>query len=245
MARISYQSGAALCVTPVPPWKRALDILLAGSALICLAPLLVLIMAVVALGSPGPMFFHQRRVGLGGKEFLMWKFRTMHVDVDTSAHQRAVSREIATHGPLTKVDTPAQLIPLGAWLRKSCLDELPQLLNVLRGEMSLVGPRPDPAYAAADYRPWHRVRLDVLPGITGLWQVTGKNRTTFRRMLELDRTYIRRCSLALDLSILLRTPGAILAELRSLPEPSQATPERSIVPPPAAPSAPAETAIER
>jgi lipopolysaccharide/colanic/teichoic acid biosynthesis glycosyltransferase len=201
----------------VPAWKRGLDVLGAAVGLLALAPLLAAIAALIAVVSPGPVFFGQRRVGRGGAEFTMWKFRTMRVGTDTQAHERAVSQEIAVDGRLTKANYASAYIPFGPLLRKSSLDELPQLFNVLLGTMSLVGPRPEPVYAVKHYHPWHRRRLDVLPGMTGLWQISGKNRTTFRRMLELDLAYAERQSLGLDLWILLKTPLVILEDLLGVP----------------------------
>jgi lipopolysaccharide/colanic/teichoic acid biosynthesis glycosyltransferase len=213
MARVRYRPGHTFFVKAFPPWKRALDLVVGVTALVCLSPLLAAVAVLIAVASPGPVLFGQRRAGLAGQEFTMWKFRSMRVGTDTAPHERAAGEEIATNRTLAKVDDRAQLIPLGALLRKSCLDELPQLFNVLRGEMSLVGPRPDPVYVARQYHPWHRLRLDVRPGMTGLWQVSGKNTTTFRQMLMLDLAYARGQSLALDLWILLKTPGAVLADL--------------------------------
>ena len=217
MARIAWRPAESIFVRRVPAWKRGLDVVGATVGLLALAPLFAAIAALILTVSPGPVLFGQRRVGRGGAEFMMWKFRTMRVGTDTRAHERAVSQEIATNGRLTKTDYTAEYIRFGPLLRKASLDELPQLFNVLRGEMSLVGPRPEPVYAVRHYQPWHRRRLDVLPGMTGLWQVSGKNRTTFRRMLELDLAYAERHSLRLDLWILLRTPTVILADLLGVP----------------------------
>ncbi|MFB3819069.1 MAG: sugar transferase [Candidatus Methylomirabilales bacterium] len=217
MARIACLPAEPIFARRVPVWKRGLDVLGAAAGLVALAPLLLVIAAAIAAVSPGPVFFGQRRVGRGGVEFTMWKFRTMRLGADTRAHERAVSQEIATNGLLAKADYSSEYIPLGRLLRKASLDELPQLFNVLRGEMSLVGPRPEPVYAVRHYQPWHRRRLDVLPGMTGLWQVSGKNRTTFRRMLQLDLAYAERHSLGLDLWILLKTPAVILADVLGTP----------------------------
>jgi lipopolysaccharide/colanic/teichoic acid biosynthesis glycosyltransferase len=235
MARIDHAPGHVFFVRPLPAWKRTADLLVAGIALVCVSPLLLALAILILAVSPGPVLFGQRRVGHGGKEFTMWKFRSMHVNTDTGAHERAATQEIAANGTLAKVEDRTQLIPCGGYLRRSCLDELPQLFNVLRGEMSIVGPRPEPVYAARHYETWHRLRLDVLPGMTGLWQVSGKNRTTFREMLLLDIRYTRHQSPALDLWILLKTPGVIVAEimdgLRATGSPRPACPPQQKDPP--------------
>jgi lipopolysaccharide/colanic/teichoic acid biosynthesis glycosyltransferase len=190
--------------------------------MLILLPGLVLLGAAVALvikcGSPGPVLFRQRRVGYRGQEFMLYKFRTMQVNVETESHRHYVEQLIKSQTPMTKLDErkDPRLVPLGGALRACGLDELPQLLNVLRGEMSLVGPRPCLPYEYEAYQPWQRRRLDAVPGLTGLWQVSGKNRTTFEQMVRLDIEYSRRVTLWLDLLIIIKTASALWRQYRDL-----------------------------
>ncbi|MCX8011708.1 MAG: sugar transferase [Desulfobacterota bacterium] len=204
----------------MPKWKRLMDITGALLLLIVLSPLFIVIALIIKIVSPGPVFFKQLRVGYGGKLFTIYKFRTMKVNADFSAHQKYLSKLIReTNGkinaekPMVKLDDP-QIIPVGKILRTTCIDELPQLLNVLRGEMSLVGPRPPIPYEVEDYITWHTGRFDAVPGMTGLWQVSGKNRLTFKEMARLDIRYARQISFGLDIKILLLTPLAIFFQIR-------------------------------
>jgi lipopolysaccharide/colanic/teichoic acid biosynthesis glycosyltransferase len=198
--------------------KRALDIFASVMLLVALAPLLLVVAAVVRLTSPGPILFRQLRIGKMGKSFKMLKFRTMYVHVEDTSHQEFVTRfikesglEVPAPNKLFKLSNDPRITPVGRILRKTSIDELPQLWNVLIGEMSLVGPRPPIPYELRHYAPWHRRRvLEAKPGITGLWQVTGRSRTTFDEMVRLDLRYARTRSLWADLRILLRTPGAVL-----------------------------------
>lgn len=207
---------------PLPTWKRAMDILVAGSSLILLSPFLLIISLIIKSVSRGPVFFKQQRVGYMGKPFTIWKFRTMKVDSDSSNHKEYITRLIngaAENGeafgkPMTKLDDDPRIIPFGKILRKTCLDELPQLINVLRGQMSLVGPRPAIDYEVQVYSPWHYRRLDAVPGVTGLWQVNGKNRLTFNQMVRLDIKYLKEQSFWLDISILLKTPFAVFSQIK-------------------------------
>jgi len=216
MASISYMPGEAIFARPLPAWKRAIDV--AGSlfGIIVLSPLFLIMAAYIKIVSPGPVFFKQKRVGYCGKEFTIWKFRTMRMEAESAIHENYATSLIKSDARLTKLDTyqDPRIIPLGNILRQTGVDELPQLLNVLRGDMSLVGPRPDPLYSAREYRSWHRARLDVVPGMTGLWQVSGKNRTTFSQMIRLDITYARSQSFWLDGRILTLTPSAILQQVK-------------------------------
>jgi len=195
----------------LPFWKRALDF----AIILVLSPALILFGVGVALlvkcGSPGPIFFRQRRVGCRGRQFTLLKFRTMRPDADAQSHREYTQHLMTSEVPMTKLDAhqDPRLIPLGALLRACGLDELPQIINVMRGEMSIVGPRPCLPYEYERYEARHRLRLSAVPGLTGLWQVSGKNRTTFSRMVELDIEYSRRMSLGLDLQILLRTLPAL------------------------------------
>jgi lipopolysaccharide/colanic/teichoic acid biosynthesis glycosyltransferase len=200
--------------------KRALDILGSSILLAMLAPLLLVIAAAVKLKSSGPVFFEQERVGQKMKPFRMLKFRTMHANVDHKLHHEYITRFIHSSGEAQAGATPGvfkltndpRVTPIGGFLRKTSLDELPQLLNVLRGDMSLVGPRPPLPYEVEQYKAWHCRRvLDAKPGITGLWQVTGRSRTTFDEMVRLDLRYARTCSIWTDIKILLATPGAVFS----------------------------------
>jgi lipopolysaccharide/colanic/teichoic acid biosynthesis glycosyltransferase len=200
--------------------KRAIDI--AGGlllSLICL-PFCVLIAIVIKATSKGPVLFRQMRVGQHGRQFVFLKFRSMYVDNDHSIHREFVTKLInneasgdAAHKPGTvyKLTGDKRITPIGRLLRKTSLDELPQFLNVLRGEMSLVGPRPPIPYELAAYQTWHRRRLlEVKPGITGLWQVTGRSTVDFDAMVRLDLKYATSWSPWLDIKILLRTPLAVI-----------------------------------
>jgi lipopolysaccharide/colanic/teichoic acid biosynthesis glycosyltransferase len=200
--------------------KRGLDVIGSTALLILLAPLLLVIAAAVKLKSSGPVFFEQERVGQQMKPFKMLKFRTMYANVDQKLHHEYVTRFICSSGGGKPCDTPGvfkltndpRVTPIGRFLRKTSLDELPQLLNVLRGNMSLVGPRPPLPYEVEQYKSWHCRRvLDAKPGITGLWQVTGRSRTTFDEMVRLDLRYARTCSIWNDIKILLATPGAVFS----------------------------------
>lgn len=197
----------------VPPWKRALDVVFVLITLPFLALVGVPIAIWIKLVSPGPAFFRQQRVGLGGKKFMCLKFRTMKVNADTGVHQEHLAKLMKSNKPTRKLDNTGdrRLIPGGLVLRAMGFDELPQLLNVLRGDMSLVGPRPCTPFEFGMYEIRHQRRCDALPGLTGLWQVSGKNRTTFEEMIDLDLYYVDNQSLFLDLTIIARTGPAILA----------------------------------
>lgn len=199
----------------LPTWKRVLD-----CVLICLAaPLVLPLMAVIALlircNSSGPVLFQQKRVGFRGQNFMCLKFRTMHCGAETGSHQGHLQQLITSDAPMTKLDAngDSRIIRFGKILRASGLDELPQLINVLAGEMSLVGPRPCVSYEAEKYLAWQQERFNAAPGLTGLWQVSGKNRTTFTRMMELDIEYTRRKSLWLDLKIIFMTIPALFVQM--------------------------------
>jgi exopolysaccharide biosynthesis polyprenyl glycosylphosphotransferase len=192
--------------------KRAIDIFMALAGLALGSPLLLLIAILIRLESPGPILFTQVRVGQGGnKLFRMYKFRTMRVGAEEEQAQLTALNEAS--GPLFKIKGDPRRTRVGSLLRRISLDELPQLLNVLRGEMSVVGPRPGLPQEAAQYQPWHRQRLEAPPGITGLWQVSGRSNLLFDEMCLLDIYYIENWSLALDLIIMLRTiPRALLGD---------------------------------
>jgi exopolysaccharide biosynthesis polyprenyl glycosylphosphotransferase len=198
--------------------KRATDILMAAAGLVLLSPLLGLIHLLIKLDSPGPAVFGQERVGMDGRVFQCYKFRTMRADADDEAHRQHMSQLIAggVSAPpdgerlYGKVPGDERVTRLGRILRRYSLDELPQLINVLRGEMSIVGPRPPIPYEVEQYSDWQRKRLDVKPGITGLWQVSGRNRLPFDKMVQLDVYYVENWSLWLDFKIILQTIPAVL-----------------------------------
>lgn len=189
-----------------PTWKRGVDLSVALVLLPVLAPLLGLIAFYIRCVSKGPVFFIQSRVGHGGERFSIYKFRTMRVSREPrdEMHRRYVSVRSASDGPIAKPTYKDDLIRGGHLLRKLSLDELPQLFNVLKGNMSLVGPRPD-LLQLEDYTPMQARRFEVMPGMTGLWQVSGKNRLSFDQMIELDLRYIEDLCLLNDISILFRT----------------------------------------
>lgn len=185
--------------------KRGLDVIVSAVALVLLAPLLALLAVLVKLDSSGPVLFTQPRVGLKGRTFCMYKFRTMHNGAD--AELDAVAYLNQSHDPrLFKIPDDPRVTRLGTLLRRWSLDELPQLFNILKGDMSLVGPRPFFESDLADYEAHHFRRLDVKPGLTGLWQVSGRSEIVdFDEVVRLDRYYITHWSLALDVRILART----------------------------------------
>jgi lipopolysaccharide/colanic/teichoic acid biosynthesis glycosyltransferase len=212
-----------------PQWKRMLDITGSAIGLLLLAPSFLLLAVYIKIVSPGPVFFRQTRIGLRGMSFRIWKLRTMHVNSDTSAHRQHVLALISGEGsserPMQKLDDgDSRIIRGGLFLRRSSIDELPQLINVLLGDMSLVGPRPEMPYAYAAYQPWQARRFDVLPGMTGLWQVSGKNRTTFREMIRLDIRYGRALSPLRDAAILVRTVPVVLYARNGTDDPSPVPP---------------------
>ena len=198
-------------------WKRLVDIGGAAVMLLFLSPLLAACALYLRLRDPGPVLFRQRRIGWQGRPFLILKLRTMRVDADEAQHQRHLQSLIRSNERMTKLDSAGdpRIIPGAEMMRKLGIDELPQLINVLRGEMSLVGPRPCLAYEAQALEPWQRARFKVRPGLTGAWQVNGKNRTTFRRMLQLDVGYTHAPRLWNDIVILLRTLPAVIGYARN------------------------------
>lgn len=197
--------------------KRSVDILLAGVLLALLSPVMLIIAVMIRVTSPGPPLFRQVRVGHQLSTFVMLKFRTMHHDIDDSIHRAYVTAMLAGRAVpadpdrgIYKLTGDPRVTPIGRLLRKTSLDELPQLINVLRGEMSLVGPRPVLPYEAELFDPRHRTRFSVKPGITGLWQVSGRSVLTMQQALDLDVDYASRRNLALDFATLLRTIPAVL-----------------------------------
>jgi lipopolysaccharide/colanic/teichoic acid biosynthesis glycosyltransferase len=193
--------------------KRALDLAASATGLVLTSPVLLAISVAVKATSPGPILFRQERVGLGGRHFMAYKFRSMHVDADQEKHRahvrelmaREAGGESAAADTWKPIERDPRITRIGGFLRRTHLDELPQLLNILRGEMSLVGPRPPIPYEVELYEPWHLRRLSVLPGLTGLWQATGWGSLSFDEGVKLDLEYIERRSLLLDLRLIGRT----------------------------------------
>ncbi len=202
----------------VPGWKRFLDLSCILLSLPLWLPVMTLISLAIMIVSPGPILFRQERIGYRGRRFSCLKFRTMVVGADTSVHQSHLHSLINSQAPMKKMDVAGdpRLIALGALLRSMGLDELPQIINVLRGDMSLVGPRPCVPYEYEAYRPWQKERFKGLPGLTGLWQVSGKNKTTFEEMIHLDIAYLRSKSIWLDLGIMLKTVPTLLQQVKEL-----------------------------
>jgi lipopolysaccharide/colanic/teichoic acid biosynthesis glycosyltransferase len=200
---------------PLRATKRALDILVAGIGLLVAAPLLLVVCVLVRFSSPGPVLFRQTRLGYDGVPFDMLKFRTMYTDCDDDRHREYVRQLLAglaqPQKGLYKLAGDGRITPVGAILRRLSIDELPQLVNVVRGDMSLVGPRPALPWETTMFPAWAEPRYWVRPGITGLWQVSGRNRLTMLEGLQRDVEYVARQSLLLDLAILLRTVPTVLA----------------------------------
>jgi lipopolysaccharide/colanic/teichoic acid biosynthesis glycosyltransferase len=210
----------------IPQWKRVLDVLCILLALPLWLPIVLLIALWIKIVSNGPLFFRQERIGFRGSRFMILKFRTMKCNVETTTHERHLEQLIQTDRPMTKLDASGdpRIIRGGRLLRATGLDELPQLFNVLRGEMSLVGPRPCTPNEFRRYQPWQQQRVDAAPGLTGYWQVNGKNKTTFTEMINLDIFYTKNMSCWLDLKIIFQTVPAIIGqvlEARRAGEPDQ------------------------
>jgi lipopolysaccharide/colanic/teichoic acid biosynthesis glycosyltransferase len=193
--------------------KRTIDFVAAACGLVVLSPLMAIVALVVRLDSRGPALLWQERLGLEGRPFCVAKFRSMHVGVSDETHRRYIAgaaRGADASSAIKKLAADPRVTRVGRLLRATSIDELPQLLNVLRGEMSLVGPRPALAYELEHYAPRHFARFQVRPGLTGLWQVSGRAQLGFADMLDLDVEYAHRCCPWLDLVILARTPRALL-----------------------------------
>ncbi len=207
-----------------PRFERAIDIVVAALLLVITASLMVIVAIAVKAESRGPAIYRGRRLGLAGRPFTVLKFRSMRTDTDDELHRRYVlgllrdetDDQSAAGVPSDdnvvafKLHDDPRITRVGRWIRATTLDELPQLVNVLRGEMSLVGPRPEVPYALEGYEPWHHERFSVRPGLTGLWQVSGRGDLSPSDMLELDIEYARRRNLRLDIEILARTIPAVL-----------------------------------
>jgi lipopolysaccharide/colanic/teichoic acid biosynthesis glycosyltransferase len=202
----------------VPRWKRALDITCVLLGAPGWVPLMLIVALYIRLVSPGPIFFRQPRIGYRERRFICLKFRSMKVNVEISTHRNHLNTLIRSNQPMTKMDVKGdpRLIPFARFLRATGLDELPQLINVLRGEMSIVGPRPCTQYEYDCYETWHKRRFNALPGLTGLWQVNGKNKTTFSEMIELDVYYAQNSSVAMDLKIMFKTFPVLISQIREI-----------------------------
>jgi lipopolysaccharide/colanic/teichoic acid biosynthesis glycosyltransferase len=227
--RASVQSLEGLPLICVPPArlsrssfliKRAVDIVVASVALVILSPFFLFVAYRIRRESPGPVLFRQIRLGMNKKPFTAYKFRTMKVDTDEEEHRayvrsiRDVSATVGANG-VYKLDRSCAVTPFGRWLRKTSLDELPQLINVLVGDMSIVGPRPCIPYEMENFEPYHEDRFLVPQGITGLWQVTARANSTFGEALDMDVAYVQGWSLGLDLRLIFRTPFTLLRQRRS------------------------------
>lgn len=199
-----------------PRWKRWLDLVCIAFLAPVWVPLMLMLAVLIKCVSRGPVFFRQERLGFRGKPFTMFKFRTMKANADTSVHQDYFKDLVMSGRQMIKLDSSgdSRLIPLGGILRSAGLDELPQLLNVLWGEMSLVGPRPCTPSEASLYAEWHKKRFSAMPGLTGLWQVRGKNKTTFQQMICLDIYYATSMHLRMDIEIMLRTAQPLFEQVR-------------------------------
>jgi lipopolysaccharide/colanic/teichoic acid biosynthesis glycosyltransferase len=202
--------------------KRLLDLVGALAGIVLLSPIMLAAAAAVALTSRGPIVYKQMRIGRGGQPFSVYKFRSMYTNVDDRIHREYIDKYIngnaqeTDHGgdgkPFFKMKSDPRITPVGRFIRKTSIDELPQFFNVLKGDMSLVGPRPPLPYEVEKYQPWHLRRvLEAVPGVTGLWQVDGRSTTTFDEMVRMDLRYIRDCSLGTDVNILLKTVRVVLA----------------------------------
>jgi lipopolysaccharide/colanic/teichoic acid biosynthesis glycosyltransferase len=198
----------SLLIQPTPKWKRAIDVLGAMIGLTLSLPLLVGAGIAIKLSSRGPVFYSQLREGMGGRRFRIFKLRTMQ----HGAHEKQSElRELSVQdGPAFKLHYDPRTTWIGRLLRATSLDELPQFWNVLRGEMSLVGPRPLPVHESIQCAPWQRRRLSVVPGMTCIWQVTGRSRVTFDEWMRMDLQYVRRRSLLCDMGLILATPPSVL-----------------------------------
>jgi lipopolysaccharide/colanic/teichoic acid biosynthesis glycosyltransferase len=203
-----------------PTWhailRRGIDILVASALLVALSPLLILVGLAIRLDSRGPAFFRQRRVGQARREFTLFKFRSMRLDADPRGHREYVTALIQGKNRnggrenLYKLAVDDRITPVGRWIRRWSLDELPQLINVVSGDMALVGPRPAIPYEVAEYPSWYLERFTVKPGLTGLWQVSGRSERTYEEMVRLDIEYTQNRSLLGDLGILAKTPWVVI-----------------------------------
>ncbi|MBC8107897.1 MAG: sugar transferase, partial [Anaerolineae bacterium] len=207
-SRSPVQRMESLLVRPLPWWKRVVDVMGAGFGMLMASPLMITAALLIKFGSKGPVIFTQQRAGLGGKPFTIFKFRTMVVDAE---EQKAALRKLSEQdGPAFKLTNDPRITRVGRFLRKTSIDELPQLWNVFRGDMTLVGPRPLPVGESDACERWHRRRLDVTPGLTCIWQVKGRSKVSFSEWVRMDVAYIRRRTLWNDIRILLETIPAVI-----------------------------------
>lgn len=189
--------------------KRLFDLAVGLLVFVFVIPIVPLIALMIKLDSPGPVFYRQDRIGRGGRPFRFYKFRSMYREADRRRTELESRNE--QEGPVFKIKADPRITPVGQFLRRSSVDEIPQIINVLRGEMSIVGPRPPLPVEVARYQPWHRRRLDVKPGITCLWQIAGRSQIGFDEWMRLDMEYLRTRSLRTDLAIFLKTLPAVMA----------------------------------
>jgi lipopolysaccharide/colanic/teichoic acid biosynthesis glycosyltransferase len=211
----SANGYATTSSSEIPPWKRILDVACILLSILFWLPIMIALAVWIKLASPGPILFRQERVGYRGRRFMILKFRTMKVNVETQSHELYLEQLIHANRPMTKLDSSgdSRIIRGGRILRATGLDELPQLFNVLRGEMSLVGPRPCTPHEFGRYQKWQQARVNAAPGLTGFWQVNGKNKTTFTEMINMDISYTRNMSLWLDLTIMMKTFPAVMGQV--------------------------------
>ena len=211
----------------LPRWKRVLDLAAIVISSPAWLPVMIFISVWIKLVSKGPIFFKQERIGFRGQKFLILKFRSMEQHAETESHESHFASLVKSDGPMTKLDVKGdrRMISSGWLLRATGLDELPQLFNVLQGDMSLVGPRPCTEKELNSYETAQFERFAAFPGLTGYWQINGKNKTSFSRMIELDVFYARHACLRLDLAILLRTIPALLTQVRDTKS-DRATPDK-------------------
>ena len=198
----------------IPGWKRILDLTCIFLTLPIWLPLMILLMLWIKIASSGPVFYRQQRVGFRRERFMIFKFRTMHVNAETRSHEEYFAHLMRADCPMTKLDHAgdSRFISGARFLRASGLDELPQIFNVLRGEMSLVGPRPCLPGEFERYEEWQQQRVNAPPGVTGYWQVNGKNKTTFQEMITMDLFYARNMSIWIDLEVMIKTVPVLARE---------------------------------
>jgi len=202
------ECGHALFARPFPLWKRAMDIAGALAGIAAFGPVMIAVALIIKITSPGPVLFTQKRGGMAGKVFDLYKFRSMSLDAE--ARKAELMKFNERSGVAFKMTNDPRITSVGKFLRKTSLDELPQLFNVLKGDMSIVGPRPLPVSEEEAYSFWHWRRVDVKPGLTCIWQVTSRHDKDFDRWVRLDLEYILKRSLVLDVSLILRTIPAVL-----------------------------------
>ncbi|MCX8052296.1 MAG: sugar transferase [Armatimonadetes bacterium] len=216
-AATGNKTGGVEEIKPIRAYKmkRVLDLIAASIGLVVAAPIAAVLALLIKLTSPGPVLFKQTRVGKDGKKFVMYKFRSMHVGSDDARHREYIKlfiegrdeelRKLQGDKKLYKMTCDDRVTLIGKFLRRTSLDEIPQLINVLRGEMSMVEPRPHLPYEVELYKDWHRRRLEGIPGITGWWQIHGRSRVPFDEAVRMDIWYLEHQSLILDIRIMLRT----------------------------------------